>query len=38
MDYNLSDEYIAAVYENGSINVYGHRTKTKTDTFNVDGW
>lgn len=36
LDYNASDEYIASVFENGSINIYGHRTKTKMDSFNID--
>ncbi|XP_075152862.1 WD repeat-containing protein Grip71 [Haematobia irritans] len=36
LDYNASDEYIASVFENGSINIYGIRTKTKIDTFNID--
>ncbi|XP_011290913.2 protein NEDD1 [Musca domestica] len=36
MDYNASDEYIASVFENGLINIYGQRTKTKIDSFNID--
>ncbi|TMW54504.1 hypothetical protein DOY81_000496 [Sarcophaga bullata] len=36
LDYNASDEYIASVFENGSINIYGLRTKTKMDSFNID--
>uniref|UniRef100_A0A1B0FQS4 Protein NEDD1 n=1 Tax=Glossina morsitans morsitans TaxID=37546 RepID=A0A1B0FQS4_GLOMM len=37
LDYNASDEYIAGVFECGLINVYGHKTKTKVDSFNIDG-
>ncbi|XP_073825297.1 WD repeat-containing protein Grip71 [Musca autumnalis] len=36
LDYNASDEYIASVFENGLINIYGQRTKTKIDSFNID--
>ncbi|KAL9923843.1 WD repeat-containing protein Grip71 [Glossina fuscipes fuscipes] len=37
LDYNASDEYIAGVFECGLINIYGHKTKTKVDSFNIDG-
>uniref|UniRef100_A0A1A9WF06 Protein NEDD1 n=1 Tax=Glossina brevipalpis TaxID=37001 RepID=A0A1A9WF06_9MUSC len=37
LDYNFTDEYIAGVFEYGLINIYGHKTKTKVDTFNIDG-
>lgn len=36
LDYNASDEYISSVYENGKINVYGTKTKTKLQTLNLD--
>ncbi|XP_054742734.1 uncharacterized protein LOC129247579 [Anastrepha obliqua] len=37
LDYNGTDEYIASVLENGQINVYGTKTKTKVDSVNIDG-
>ncbi|XP_055837709.1 uncharacterized protein LOC129906098 [Episyrphus balteatus] len=36
LDYNASDEYISSVYENGKINIYGTKTKTKLQTLNLD--
>ncbi|KAH8324557.1 hypothetical protein KR074_011064 [Drosophila pseudoananassae] len=36
MDYNCSDEYIAAVREGGSINIFGTKTQQKMNTFTVD--
>lgn len=36
MDYNCSDEYIAAVREGGSINIFGTKTKQKMNTFTLD--
>ncbi|KAH8281610.1 hypothetical protein KR054_001766 [Drosophila jambulina] len=37
MDYNSTDEYIAAVREGGSINILGTKTKLKMNTFTIDG-
>ncbi|XP_067624483.1 uncharacterized protein Grip71 isoform X2 [Eurosta solidaginis] len=37
LDYNGTDEYIASVFENGQINVYGTKTKTKVESVNIDG-
>ncbi|KAH8412482.1 hypothetical protein KR009_002489 [Drosophila setifemur] len=37
MDYNCTDEYIAAVREGGAINVFGTKTKQKLNNFTVDG-
>ncbi|XP_017052915.1 uncharacterized protein LOC108096066 [Drosophila ficusphila] len=37
MDYNNTDEYIAAVREGGEINILGTKTKQKTNTFTIDG-
>ena len=36
LDFNASDEYLSSVYENGTINIYGIKTKTKLETLNVD--
>ncbi|KAH8273613.1 hypothetical protein KR018_004117 [Drosophila ironensis] len=36
MDYNCTDEYIAAVREGGSINIFGTKTKQKMNTFTLD--
>ncbi|XP_011210693.2 uncharacterized protein LOC105231216 [Bactrocera dorsalis] len=37
LDYNGTDEYISSVFENGHINIYGTKTKTKIDSVNIDG-
>uniref|UniRef100_A0A6P4FC81 Uncharacterized protein LOC108050515 n=1 Tax=Drosophila rhopaloa TaxID=1041015 RepID=A0A6P4FC81_DRORH len=37
MDYNNTDEYIAAVREGGDISILGTKTKQKTNTFTIDG-
>ncbi|XP_014086966.3 uncharacterized protein Grip71 isoform X1 [Bactrocera oleae] len=37
LDYNGTDEYISSVFENGQINIYGTKTKTKIDSVNIDG-
>ncbi|XP_030382813.1 uncharacterized protein LOC115630417 isoform X2 [Scaptodrosophila lebanonensis] len=36
VDYNSTDEYIAAVRESGSINIYGTKTKNKIETLTFD--
>ncbi|XP_017067889.2 uncharacterized protein LOC108105690 [Drosophila eugracilis] len=37
MDYNNTDEYIAAVRDGGDISILGTKTKQKTNTFTIDG-
>lgn len=37
LDYSNTDEYLAAVYDSGDINLYGLKTGIKTDTFKLDG-
>ncbi|XP_017015651.2 protein NEDD1 [Drosophila takahashii] len=37
MDYNNTDEYIAAVGDGGDISILGTKTKQKTNTFTIDG-
>ncbi|XP_055374742.1 uncharacterized protein LOC129607636 [Condylostylus longicornis] len=37
LDYSSLDECLACVYENGSINIYGMKTKAKLETLNFDG-
>ncbi|XP_017154612.1 uncharacterized protein LOC108163691 [Drosophila miranda] len=36
VDYNCTDEYIAAVKEGGSVNIFGTKTKQKINTFTID--
>ncbi|XP_068145223.1 protein NEDD1 [Drosophila tropicalis] len=36
VDYNANDEYIAAVTESGSTNIYGTKTQRKIDTIHID--
>ncbi|KAH8409363.1 hypothetical protein KR222_001789 [Zaprionus bogoriensis] len=36
LDYNCTDDYIAAVLESGKINIYGTKTKQKMETLNID--
>ncbi|XP_039483535.1 uncharacterized protein LOC120446579 [Drosophila santomea] len=37
MDYNNTDEYIAAVRDVGDISILGTKTKQKTNSFTIDG-
>lgn len=37
LDFSCCDGYLAAVYENAKINLFGLRTGVKTDTFQLDG-
>lgn len=37
LDYSNNDEYLAAVYDSYDINLFGMKTKIKTDTFRFDG-
>lgn len=37
LDYSNTDEYLAAVYDNSDINLFGLKTGIKTDTFRFDG-
>ncbi|XP_017859886.1 PREDICTED: uncharacterized protein LOC108611648 [Drosophila arizonae] len=36
VDYNCTDDYIAAVLESGKINIYGTKTKQKIETVTID--
>lgn len=36
LDLNASDEYLSTVYENGLINIYGLKTKTKLESLKLD--
>ncbi|XP_030555033.1 uncharacterized protein LOC115758492 [Drosophila novamexicana] len=36
VDYNCTDDYIAAVLEGGKINIYGTKTKQKIETLTID--
>jgi len=36
LDYNCTDEYIAAVLEDGKINICGTKTKQKIETLAFD--
>ncbi|XP_032598372.2 uncharacterized protein LOC116806258 [Drosophila grimshawi] len=36
VDYNCTDDYIAAVLEGGQINIYGTRTKQKMESITID--
>ncbi|ALC39988.1 Grip71 [Drosophila busckii] len=36
VDYNCTDEYIAAVMESGKINIFGTKTKQKMETLSID--
>lgn len=36
VDYNCTDDYIAAVLETGKINIYGTKTKQKIETVTID--
>lgn len=37
LDYSNTDEYLAAVYENYDINLFGLKTGIRTDTFRFEG-
>lgn len=37
LDYSNTDDYLAAVYDNSDINLFGLKTGIKTDTFKFDG-
>lgn len=36
LDYNCTDEYIAAVLDGGQINIYGTKTKQKIEVLSID--
>ena len=36
MDYNIGNEYLASVYENGTIDIFGLKTKIKFHTITLD--
>lgn len=36
MDYNASDDFLAAVYENGTVNLYGTKTNSRVGSMSFD--
>lgn len=37
LDYSNCEEYLAALYDSGDINLFGLKTSVKTDVFQFDG-